>query len=147
MLWTGPGCSEATGYHPVGKTAAGVVQWERIDEVSVVDKGASPGAEVLITKRAGSAPEEKEVEVTSISEAITKALVPDASDTDREATDKALVRKQLETGALKADQFGAELALESHAATLRKSNPDLSAEQAFVKAMDQHPDLARLALG
>ena len=110
-----------------------------LDEVSSVDEPANPHARVVLMKRM-----EEHHMAPSIGDALTKALSPDPTDTEREAADKALVRKQLETGALKAEQYGAELALESHAASIRKADPSVTPEQAYVRAMEQNPALAKM---
>lgn len=84
--------------------------------------------------------------MASIDETISKALVADPTDTPKEAERKALMKRQLDAGTVSAAQIGAELALESLAKSLREKDPTLSAEQAYVKAMDLNPDLGHAAL-
>lgn len=85
--------------------------------------------------------------MTSIGEAVAKALVADDSDSDRDRMRKAVIKKQLADGVISVEQLGAELALEAFGKMLREKDPTLSPERALCKAMDLHPELANLAVG
>lgn len=143
--WTGPGCSEATGYRPVGKTATGVVEWERVDEVSVVDEGASPGARVTLIKRADHTRKEATPVAPSLTESIAKALAP-AADDDRLTRDhKRIAKAALDEGITTAERVVAETALEGIARTIHKRD-GVSLEQAYVRALSDpaNADLVNL---
>lgn len=120
------------------KKGTTLLQLEMIDEVSIVDKGANPGARVMFTKM--------EESMSSLTEAVAKALVQNDGDTDNERANKALVRKQLESGKLTVEQVAAEMSIEARAREIVKRDGG-SYEQAYVRAMDEDPAAASKAAG
>ncbi len=116
----------------------------RVEELSIVDRPANKGARVLLLKH----DHRKDLQdMSTLTESIVKALRAEDADTDRERAEKALVRKQLEQGVVKAEAVAADLLLRAHATEIRKSEPTLTREQAYVRAINLYPDVAVLAIG
>ena len=144
-LWSGAGCADNPAFRFVKHSDTGVPLYRKVaaGEVRLDDGGA-----VHIIKRAGPAPDRKENNMPpSIDSIIAKAMAPSDTDTPKEAERKRVIKAALDRGVVSAEQIGAELALESIAKNLRDKHTDMSAEQAFVKAMDLHPDLGNIAVG
>ncbi len=120
-----------------------------LEEVSAVDRPANPGARVVLMKREGAAapahaqPEEQRVAPTA-TEALAKALAPDAADGRTEAEHKAVLKAGLERGLVSAERATAELMLESLAKTAHRADPDKSFEQHYVRQLAAHPEIAAL---
>jgi hypothetical protein len=99
-----------------------------ISEISIVDRPANKGAVIMLRKNlSGDASTSQEGEMASKEmEAIVKALT---GDPDR----MAVVRKGLRSGAITIEKIAAELQLEAIAVELRKREPSLTPEQAYVR--------------
>ena len=143
-LWSGAGCADSPHFRFVKHTDSGVALYRKVgdDRVELDDDA---GGATYIIKRAGPAQRE-EPKMANLSETITKALMPDAGDTAKEAADKALVRKQLEVGAVTAEQVAADMILRARADTIMKRDK-CSPEAGYVRAMEDDPALAATAAG
>lgn len=110
-----------------------------LGEISAVDRPAQEGALAVLEKG--------DTGVDGIVAALVKALAPDPNDTLKVADTKKLLTAQLEAGTVTPSAVAAMMVLEARGAALQKQDPTLSAERAFVKAMDADPELAGIAGG
>lgn len=134
-----------------------------IDEVSIVDRPANRHARVVLLKRDHTNPKKESTELSkkdSIYEAIRKlarlshpGMSEDAavaaflkSETGNDLYDLYTAVETVEKAGTSIEKVAADAMLEVHAAAIRKAHPELSPEQAYVEAMDGHPDLAAAAL-
>lgn len=113
-------------------------------DVSTVDKGANPGAKILITKRDDS--REGGGNMADLATTIRKALIDEVDDSEKERSRKACVRKALADGLVTPERVGAELALESLAKSRIATDRTRSFEQHYVDVLRDpaNRDLVRL---
>jgi hypothetical protein len=159
MFVTGPGGQDAhVHYVAIGEQETdeshghrhGVVRGAGRTEVADDHDHALPEAFTQANKRDGAHEREslnKEgSKMASITEAVAKAITSDPTDTEKQKFQKAVIRKQLALGILTVENVAADLALQGHAAELRKRallrGETMSPEQAYVKALAAYPELA-----
>lgn len=134
MLWSGAGCADNPAFEFVKHSDNGVPLYRKVasGEVKLEQDGAT-----FIIKRAAA----QEENMSSLTETLVKALKANPADSEKDASRKALIQKQLATGVLKAEAFAAELIIEAKAREIVKSGQGLSYEQAYVKVLETDADL------
>lgn len=158
-LWSGAGCADSPDFQFVKHSDSGIPLFRKIGDETVHLKTA--GGYVHVIKHAAEpAPKriEKETQMPAkdsvYAAMVTMAKAANPSDTEAAAIDKLLktdvgsdlytlheAAYSVEKAGTTVSKVASDAALESLAKTVQKANPHLSPEQAYCKALTEHPEL------
>ncbi len=141
-LWSGDGCADNSAFEFVKHSDNGVALYRKVADGQVTLK---QGGAVHIIKSGGGPQEADKME--TITKAVAKALAASPNDNEKVAGQKQLIKAQLDEGTITVEKVAVEMTLESLAKTYRQKDPRLTDAQAYVKAMEDNPDLTAVLAG
>jgi hypothetical protein len=146
-LWSGEGCREPE-YEMVGRSESGVNLWRKRaegtskheseeDSLAKIAKAKHDANDLIEKLAAAEFPRETKAA------AVAKFLETDAG---RDLYSLYRAADSARDAGVSFGKLAANLVLETKAAAIRKANPKMSPEAAYVEAMSQNPDVAAEAV-